>query len=174
MRLVEPCIESLNNDDCFIFLASNRLFLLTGEHANIIEKSKSSEYFDWIRLNRDLGLKANVCAVKLGRPGLLNDLFNSKHDGLGLSRDELDFYELLSKNSTKNASNDFYSFENSLADEDEKYELLINDTNMVYQVRRVVESEDMDQDDDDEDDEEEEEELDNDTNAYFLEPVSEQ
>lgn len=167
MRLVEPCIESLNNDDCFIFLASNHLFLLTGEHANIIEKSKSSEYFDWIRLNRDLGLKANVCVVKLGRAGLLNDLFNRKHDGLELSSDELDFYSILTQNSTKNSSNDFYSFENSLADEDEKYELLINDTNMVYQVRRVDECEEMDQDD--------EEQLDNDdVNSYFLEPVCEQ
>jgi hypothetical protein len=56
-RLVEPRVDSLNNGDCFILVTNNRgIFLLIGEHANIIEKSKANELYDWIRLHKDLGV----------------------------------------------------------------------------------------------------------------------
>lgn len=60
VRLVEPQIESLNNGDCFILVTPLRMFLLLGETANIIEKSKANEIFDWIQQRKGFKLVVNA------------------------------------------------------------------------------------------------------------------
>lgn len=132
--MVEPCLESLNNSDCFILTASNRLFLLIGEYANIIEKSKANEIYDWIRLKKDLGLKTQTtCSVINSRSLLFEDENN-------LSHAEKEFIKLLKKNSTNSLPSSFQNLQPS--DEDEKYELLTNDTNMVFKVMKLNETDD--------------------------------
>lgn len=61
VRLVEPRIDSLNNGDCFLLVTSLNLFLLLGETANIIEKSKANELYDWIRLKK--GMCGFLCLI---------------------------------------------------------------------------------------------------------------
>ena len=128
MRMVEPTVESLNQSDCFILIAPSRLFLWIGEHANIIEKSKANEIYDWIRLKRDLGIKTQTnCYV-------INSTFTPNQEKSSLSFAEKEFITLLSQSTSQSNS---FTKSASCQEEDEKYELLINDTNMVFKVMKM-------------------------------------
>ena len=153
---MEPCIESLNNGDCFILVAGSRLFLLLGEHANIIEKTKANEAYDWIRLQRDLGLNKRqiTCAIIDCRTSLI---FKSESC---LSDTEQEFLQAL-KEKNSNSDVDIEKFQYS--HRDETYEQSINETNMVYRVRGLSNDDQCNSDESDEYDE---------LSKHCLEPVS--
>lgn len=110
-RLVEPKSSSLNSGDCFLLKTLDSLFLWIGEYSNIIEKSKSNDIYDWIRTRRDLGLKNNAKCV------VMDEKSNKNYD---------EFWSILGRS-------DNYQKTIQIND-DEKYEYLINDTNIVYRV----------------------------------------
>ena len=124
-RLVEPRVDSLNNGDCFILVAPSRLFLWIGEYANIIEKSKATEIYDWIRLRKDLGLNKTQTISAVITSGMAEP-------SASMSESETEFYSLLESDS--DAEQTFERINFQTPDEDEKYELLISDTNIVYKV----------------------------------------
>ena len=163
---MEPCVESLNNGDCFILVAPSHLFLWMGEYANIIEKSKANEIYDWIRLKKDLGIKKTqtICCIidnKLSLTKLANIKEELKEkNSTVLSKNEKEFYGFLKLNNSLSLIRDEFQ----VPDEDEKYELLINDTNMVYKVCLLDETS---SDSCDEDNADCEQSLD----KYCLEPV---
>jgi supervillin len=130
--MVEPSIESLNQSGCFVLVAPLRLFLLIGDNANIIEKSKANEIYDWIRLKRDLGIKAQTtCCV-------INSTITADQDKNNLSFAEKEFISFL-----KQQKNEFSLTKSAgCQEDDEKYELLINDTNMVFKVMKINETDD--------------------------------
>ena len=163
----------MNNNDCFILVTPNRLILLIGEYANIIEKSKATEIYDWIRLKKDLGFTSNsnnnnksqISYSIIDSKSAINfdiDLDNTELIS-SLTQNEKDFLDLIKTHSKTKIERDFQS-----PDEDEKFELLINDTNMVYKVSIVnnyeTESEDLSAN---ENDDNPEDSLD----KYCLEPV---
>lgn len=134
VRLVEPRIESLNNGDCYILVTPLRVFLLLGEYANIIEKSKANEIYDWITDRKDLGLN------KLQSQGSIIDCKSSlifkkmPDDGENensLTPTEQEFLNILYKNSSSQVF-DHERFQQS--DKDETYEQLMTQTNKVYRV----------------------------------------
>jgi len=130
--MVEPSVESLNQSDCFILIAPCRLFLWIGDNANIIEKSKANEIYDWIRLKRDLGIKTQTTF------SVINSAFTTDQDKNNMSFAEKEFIGLLKQQ--KNDCSDPKSA--SCHEDDEKYELLINDTNMVFKVMKINETDD--------------------------------
>ena len=125
----------MNNGDCFILVAPYRLFLWIGEYANIIEKAKANEIYDWIRVKKDLGIKKTqtVCSIidnKLSFAKTINLKKELKEaESNSLSKNEKEFYGYLDMNDDTDIKACFQT-----PDEDEKYELLINDTNMVYKL----------------------------------------
>ena len=176
-RLVEPAVEMLNNGDCFILINGARAFLWIGEHANVIEKAKANEIFDWIKFKKDLGLNRSTCAASFvlidnkTTPivDLLDEIFkysssvpstsndsdddyddDSYYDHLANKYDEEAYDKLTSAaqcvqeflmalglnranlraliKSIKQQSNE------CLDANDEKFETLISETNMIYRV----------------------------------------
>jgi hypothetical protein len=167
VRMVEPRVESLNNGDCFILVTPLHLFLLLGEHANIIEKSKANEIFDWISDRKDLGLnklqsKSSIidCKHSLIFKTMLDDGENEN----SLTPTEQEFLSILTKNSSLVL--DPERFQQS--DKDETYEQLITQTNRAYKVvlREDYESTGTTSDDSNEENEPRE-------SKYDLEPLSE-
>ncbi len=132
--MIEPIIDSINNSDCFILIAPNRLFLWIGEYANIIEKSKATEIYDWIRLKRDLGIKAQtICSV-------INSKCSFEQDENSFTATENEFFNILKQNSSSATNLAIKLKAIQCSDEDEKYESLINDTNIVYKVMLLDEA----------------------------------
>jgi supervillin len=115
--------------------------LWIGEYANIIEKSKANEIYDWIRVKKDLGIKKTqtACSIidnKLSFAKTLNLKQELKEtDSNVLSKNEKEFYGFLHTNDDHDIKACFQA-----PDEDEKYELLINDTNMVYKLCLIDET----------------------------------
>ena len=133
VRLVEPCIESLNNGDCFLLVTNLNLFLLLGETANIIEKSKANELYDWIRLKKDLGLNKTQshCAIIDCKSSLIfKSMPDDGENENCLTQTEQQFLSILQKNSSKQFEQDKFQ----VSDKDETYEQLITETNKVYRV----------------------------------------
>ena len=112
LRLVEPIASSLNSGDCFILIATGYLYLWIGEFANIIEKAKANDIYEWIRYKRELGFNSNYkCVIIEEKSVSLNETFWSLLGG------------------------DRQSYRKVLAsDEDEMFEMMINESNMVYRV----------------------------------------
>ena len=128
------------------------MFLWIGEYSNIIEKSKANEIYDWIRLKKDLGIRKTqtTSAIidnkhSITRSVSFNDDLNEKSSS-SLSKNEKEFYDLLQASTKCDFKNCF-----QIPDEDEKYELLVNDTNMVYKVCLVDEANETNVDSCDED-----------------------
>jgi supervillin len=136
-RLVEPIVESLNNNDCFILITVDHLFLWIGENANIIEKKKANDIYDWIRFKKDLGFgksnqKQTNCSI------IESQNVNSSN------------YEQFQIALSSNKSiNEVISSKIHSNDEDEHFEMAINDTNMVYSVDLIDQSGEQNNDDND-------------------------
>lgn len=112
-RLVEPIYTSINKGDCFILVAGNKLFSFVGSLANVIEKSRCKNICASILENKDLGCRAKQEFV-------INDgkINNEKHVS--------DFWKILGRNE------DFEEIEAGHADEDDLFEQLLFQTNMIY------------------------------------------
>jgi supervillin len=85
--------------------------LWIGEFANIIEKAKANEIYEWIRNKRDLGLRSSKSVI----------IESTRNDAV-----TEEFWRSL-------GGHKHYS-EAVAVDEDEKFESLILDTNMVYRA----------------------------------------
>ncbi|XP_034046116.1 supervillin [Thalassophryne amazonica] len=59
VRLVEPCVQSLNSGDCFLLVTPEHCILWTGEFASDKEKAKAFELALFIQTQSDLGCKAS-------------------------------------------------------------------------------------------------------------------
>lgn len=57
LRLVEPCVRSINSGDCFLLVTPERLYVWIGEYANVMEKAKANELSTYIYQKKDLGCK---------------------------------------------------------------------------------------------------------------------
>jgi len=141
VRLVEPRIESLNNGDCFILVTPMRLFLILGETANIIEKSKANELFDWIQQRKDLGLhksQAECSIIDCKHSLIFKSMPDEGQNENFLTQTEQELLKILSTNS----SLDLERFQ--FSDKDETYEQLITGTNRVYRIVKKEEYESSD------------------------------
>jgi supervillin len=123
IRLVEPAFKSLNNSDCFILVNNlqRNVFLYIGENSNIIEKSKANEIYEWIRNRKDLGIHKSQTEFQI----IQNNILINENDNCTVSSQE--FLSYLSQDGDSNSLLLFH-------EEDEKYEALINETNLVYKV----------------------------------------
>lgn len=114
---MEPIAESINSGDCFILIATNILYLWIGELTNVIEKSKATDIYEWIKSKRDMGIKSSTKCAIIEEKNCLPD---------AMSVNAETFWSLLG--GFKN-----YQQVTSI-NEDEEFEMLISDTNMVYRV----------------------------------------
>ncbi len=143
VRLIEPRIESLNNGDCFILVTPMRLFLILGETANIIEKSKANELFDWIQQRKDLGLHKTQaeCSIIDCKSSLIFKSMPEKGQNENfLTQTEEELLRILAINSANSLDPERFQF----SDKDETYEQLITSTNKVYRVVKKEEYESSD------------------------------
>jgi supervillin len=146
-----------------------RLFLWIGEHSNIIERAKAHEIYEWIRLKKDLGIHKVQTQFHIIDNKTSDDSVTTTPQLT--TKNENEFFSLLDSNKfgveKLNAQINAQS-----ADEDEKYETMINETNMVYkvEVKKSGQEQEMssasssnDENSDDCDD--------NDLAKYVLEPI---
>ena len=177
-RLVQPCLGSLNTSDCFILIAPLRLFLYIGEQANIIEKSKANEIYDYIRARKDLGVhRANTQSCILQNVDL-SAAVDSANESVA---------EFLNILKTGGGGDDYYCDQSlnqlaeAAADEDESYETAISETNRVHRlVKRRRKSSESDETEELIENNMDDEILSNENNSdynmlafshYYLEPV---
>ena len=91
----------MNNSDCFILIAHQKVFLYICENANIIEKSKSKEIFEWIRNRKDLGIhKTQTEFFIIQTENLIEKKIN-------LNESEREFLGLLNRTCQSSAHNIF-------------------------------------------------------------------
>ena len=144
------------------------MFLWLGENANIIEKSKANEIYEWIRLRKDMGIhKTQTMSHIIDNKSGEIDL--RKHPYLEsnlLSPNTNEFLELLTKNRFNVETLNEYDNLIDMPDEDEKYESMINETNMIY---RVVSKMDQDINSSSNSDENSDDTDETDINKYSLE-----
>jgi len=112
VRLVEPCIESVNEGDSYILITNNLIIAFIGTFTNIIERKKVVEVANKIFRRRELGFSGGKLVV------IDNDKKTNSND--------IDTFKSLLDNSTgyfNSAGNE---------EEDEQYENQIIKTNKVY------------------------------------------
>lgn len=113
MRLVEPVYTSVNQGDCFILIAPNKLYRYIGFYSNFIEQSRCKQICLSILENKDLGCTATKEIV-------IND-----NSGLGSS----EFWQLLGKSDDADVAGAGH------ADEDDLFESCLIETNAVYEFQ---------------------------------------
>ena len=162
-RLVEPSACSVSANDCYVLVAPDALCLLVGKAANVVEKAKANEVFDWLRTHKDLGVRAAAVA---------NATKLEDDDDDGSQKHEL-FYSHLHASSDHGQTTITTDNSGGGGDEDERYELLISDTNMVYVVQCGGDEEvNSDTDVSDDDDEMNESDEDERNDECWLEPIA--
>jgi supervillin len=60
LRLVNPTAESLNEGDCYLLITSLKVFAWLGRYANGLERSRTTDLLDYLKQNRDFGLRGEV------------------------------------------------------------------------------------------------------------------
>ncbi|XP_054285862.1 supervillin isoform X2 [Macrosteles quadrilineatus] len=113
-RLVRPHYTSVNQGDSYVLVTPTQVFQWNGQYSNVIEKSRSSEIASLIARTRDLGCSAaNVTVVQSSQPNK-------------------QFWQLLGADDDIAAN--YKGAEAGHPDEDELYELAVNDTNKIYEL----------------------------------------
>ncbi|XP_037030396.1 supervillin isoform X2 [Bradysia coprophila] len=113
MRLVEPTYTSINQGDCFILIAPNKLYRYVGFYSNFIEQSRCKQICLRILENKDLGCTAT------------KEIVISDSMGVGSS----DFWQLLGK------PDDVEITGAGHADEDDLFECCLIESNAVYEYQ---------------------------------------
>jgi supervillin len=116
LRLVNPIYESINEGDCYLLITPLKVFAWLGRYANSSEKSKAIELIDYLRQNRDFGLRNEVKYFVLDQAK--DDTENDIH---------AEFNDMLS------GDIDEYRPINNVPDDD-FYEMNITELNRVYRV----------------------------------------
>lgn len=114
MRLVEPVHTSINQGDCFILIAPNKLYRYVGFYSNFIEQSRCKQICLSILENKDLGCTASKEIVI--------------NDGTGIGSTE--FWQLLGK---PDEAAEIAGAGH--ADEDDLFEACLIETNAVYEFQ---------------------------------------
>ena len=117
-RLVAPEKASINSGDAYIALNGTEVIVWQGQYANVIEKSKSADLGQLIVQRRDLGCKK-------ARRTLLVEEEKVSDANLGNKL----FWKMLGFDRPQKAS------EAGPPDQDETYELEINDQNLIWTVQ---------------------------------------
>ncbi|KAI3383746.1 hypothetical protein SNEBB_002909 [Seison nebaliae] len=133
LRLVEPIAISLNSGDAFLLVLKNQLFMWIGRFTNRVEKCRCQEAFDYIQRTHDLGCiipssgkcGSNDIKSYSGSYSQIIDEVTDRMSENGNVRNNL-FWKTLGGD---------YGCVNTAGkpDEDEKFEIAIFETNIVYE-----------------------------------------
>lgn len=114
-RLVEPTYKSINQGDCFVLIANNKLYRYVGKLSNVIEKARSKSICAAIVENKDLGCSAS-------HEHVIDD--NNSGDRIGL-----EFWSILGRPADGTIADCGH------ADEDDLFETSLIETNMMYEYQ---------------------------------------
>ena len=118
-RVVEPKVTSINSGDAYVLVTPREVFNWVGKYANVIERSRSAELAAAIFQKKDLGCKFARRVQTLEEEKLY-----------GGSKSEQEFWALLGASSGDEPKAE----DAGSSDEDEEFELHVNDLNMVWEV----------------------------------------
>lgn len=116
-RLVEPVAESINSGDAYVALNGLDVVVWQGQFCNVIEKSKSADVGAFIVQKRDLGCKKARRVVMVEEDKVSEANIGSKL-----------FWKMLGSSRPLKAE------KAGPPDEDENYEVEVNDRNLVWSV----------------------------------------
>ena len=57
LHLIDPSYRSINEGDCYLLVTPLKVFAWLGRHANSFERSKTLDLVEYLKQNRDLGLR---------------------------------------------------------------------------------------------------------------------
>nr|XP_012149417.1 PREDICTED: supervillin isoform X3 [Megachile rotundata] len=118
VRLVEPVAESINSGDNFVLVTKSEVYNYVGKYCNIIEKTRGAEIALSIQQNKDLGCQAS-------------QVITINEDKITCTKSQLQkFWNYLGIE-----SEDVNVIDGGHPDEDELYETVMMDTNMVYEIK---------------------------------------
>ncbi|CAF0935876.1 unnamed protein product [Adineta ricciae] len=60
LRLVNPIFDSVNEGDCYLLITPSKVFAWLGHYANALEKAKTMDVIDFLKQQRDFGLRSEV------------------------------------------------------------------------------------------------------------------
>lgn len=60
LRLVNPVFESINEGDCYLLVTPSKVFAWLGQYSNALEKAKTMDIIDFLKQQRDFGLRSEV------------------------------------------------------------------------------------------------------------------
>lgn len=60
LRLVNPIFDSVNEGDCYLLITPSKVFAWLGHYANALEKAKTMDMIDFLKQQRDFGLRSEV------------------------------------------------------------------------------------------------------------------
>ncbi|XP_034185902.2 supervillin isoform X1 [Osmia lignaria lignaria] len=118
VRLVEPVGESINSGDNFILVTKSEVYNYIGKYCNVIEKTRGAEIAMSIQQHKDLGCQAS-------------QVITINEDKITCTRSQLQkFWNYLGVE-LENVN----VIDGGHPDEDELYETVMMDTNMVYEIK---------------------------------------
>ncbi|CAF0992532.1 unnamed protein product [Rotaria sordida] len=116
LHLVNPIYESINEGDCYLLITPLKVFAWLGRYANTLEKTKTTDLIDYLKQNRDFGLRNEVKYFILDQAK--DDTENDSHaEFRDILQGEIDDYKSI----------------NYVIDDD-FYETNINELNRIYRV----------------------------------------
>ena len=113
-RLVNPTYTSINSGDCYVLVTPEEVYNWQGKYSNVIERSRSSEVALHIQQMKDLGCKKANKVTTIEEPSS-----NRK------------FWSLLGHN---NETTSVQVGKAGPPEEDEEYEIKVNEFNLVWEV----------------------------------------
>ncbi|CAF0986323.1 unnamed protein product [Rotaria sp. Silwood1] len=116
LRLVNPTYESINEGDCYLLITPLKVFAWFGRYANAAEKAKTTDLIDYLKQNRDFGLRNEVKYFILDQAK--DDTENDSH---------AEFRDVL-----QGEHDDYKSIDYVI--DDDFYEANITELNRVYRV----------------------------------------
>lgn len=114
LRLVEPTFTSINQGDCFILIAPNKIYRYIGFYSNLIEQSRCKQICMSILENKELGCTAATKEIVI-------------NDDSADSIDSLNFWQLLGRTGDAEIAGAGH------VDEDDLFESCLIETNAVYE-----------------------------------------
>lgn len=142
VRLVCPSANSMNSGDCFVLVSPDVVFAWFGSQANVVEVNKARELALWIHKHHELcycGSRGDASAnfgdgyLSVYEESIEKREFENKKDHVSsemFDRICLKFWQILGYDKPQRV-HPAGPFE-----EDERYELLIQRSNRVYQVKQ--------------------------------------
>lgn len=116
-RLVSPTPSSINSGDAYVAINGTEIIVWQGTYSNVIEKSKSADIGQLIVQRRDLGCKKARRVLLVEEEKITDSNFANKM-----------FWKMLGCDKSGKAA------KAGPPEEDENYELEINDKNLVWNV----------------------------------------